>query len=163
MLTQERLKELLNYDPDTGVFTRLISLSSRSKVGSVAGFFDSEGYREMRVSGQRCKAHRLAWFYVHGYWPKYQIDHINGIKDDNRLSNLRESTHSENAMNRGVQKNNTSGYKGVSYVKKIMKWQAVIKINKKQKFIGHFDTPYLAHLAYKEASEKTHGTFSRLA
>ena len=84
-LTAERLREVLDYDPDTGVFTRKVRTASSVKVGDVAGSLNGKGYIRIRVDGRLYFAHRLAWLYVHGEWPVDQVDHINGIKNDNRI------------------------------------------------------------------------------
>ncbi|MCK9994454.1 MAG: hypothetical protein Dbin4_02974, partial [Alphaproteobacteria bacterium] len=98
-LTQSRLKELLHYDPDTGVFTRRVQTSSNARVGDVAGCLHPEGYRHIQIDGKRYAAHRLAWLYMTGEWPTNQLDHLNGVRDDNRWGNLREATHGQNQQN----------------------------------------------------------------
>ena len=106
------------------------------------------------------KAHRLAWFFVYGEWPQKQIDHINGNKSDNRISNLRLATASQNLSNKGITKSNTSGYKGVSFNRTKKKWMASIKVNKKSINLGYFLTPEEASEAYKAAAIKHHGEFA---
>jgi len=115
-LTQERLKHLLHYNPDTVVFTWLSKPSRRINSGSIAGRIKpKKGYVEIGISGRIYLAHRLAWLYIYGTWPKEQVDHINGIRNDNRIKNLRLATTSQNQWNKKMQKNNTSGIKGVSW------------------------------------------------
>jgi hypothetical protein len=105
-LTQTQIKNLLDYDPNTGIFTW--------KIGGVeAGIFDEAGYRIIRINRQRYKAHRLAWLYMTGIWPIHDIDHINNQKGDNIWSNLRAATRSENICNTKIIKTNTSGYKNI--------------------------------------------------
>ena len=157
MLTQERLKELLSYDPETGVFIRLVALCNRIKVGDVAGNLDQYGYRCIMVDRKSYMAHRLAWLYVFGVWPVDQIDHINCIKDDNRIINLREATQSQNMQNqRKPQKNGTSGFLGVTFFKRRGKWAAYIQVKNKKNNLGYFPTPELAHKAYIEAKRFYH-------
>ena len=152
MLTQEKLKSLVHYDQDTGLFTWKVKRQGRNK--SNLGWVESKGYIEICIAQKRLKAHRWAWFYVHGELPS-QIDHINGIKDDNRLCNLRVVTNKQNHENRGAQKNNTSGFKGVTYFQN--KWRSQITHNRKNYYIGLFNTPEEAHMAYKQ---KAHELFT---
>ncbi len=111
MLTQKELQLLVHYDTNTGLFTWKVKRKGRNKPN--LGWVDSKGYIEICIAQKRLKAHRWAWFYEHGVLPT-QIDHINGIKTDNRLCNLRVVTTKQNHENRGAQKNNTSGFKGVT-------------------------------------------------
>jgi len=145
MLNQETLKQHLSYDPSTGFFTRLVAKSNAVKVGDIAGSKDKNGYITLMVKGKLYKGHRLAWLYTHGNWPIYEIDHINGKKDDNRLCNLRDVEKWVNQHNRGANKTNTSGFKGVC--RKGKKWSAVISINKKTHWLGVFETAELANTA----------------
>ncbi len=101
MLTAERLRELLTYDPETGHFRWVFTKGCRAG-GQIAGTVRRDGYLCIAVDGRKHKAHRLAWFYMHGRWPHPEIDHINRSKLDNRLCNLREATRVENNANRGV-------------------------------------------------------------
>ena len=102
-LSLETLKEHLSYDPETGVFIRLTKAPGRQR--KQAGGMN-RGYRDIKVCGKRYKAHRLAWFYYYGEWPKHTIDHINNNKDDNRIANLRDVTVYENQQNRADSKRN---------------------------------------------------------
>ena len=138
MLTQKEVKEILNYDPLTGIFTRKVSPSRKIRAGSVAGHLNKLGYTEIMISGKIYKAHRLAWLYVYGYFPEHQIDHKDRNKSNNRINNLRHATHSCNMRNTGLQQNNTSGIKGVSWYKRSDKWRARIKVNNKHRHLGYF-------------------------
>jgi len=155
-LTQEQLQQLLSYDPDTGIFTNLKS-RGRVKIGSVAGSKYSNGYICIAIDSKRYLAHRLIWLYVYGEFPANQIDHINEVKDDNRLVNLRLATNQENNHNISTpNKNNTSGYLGVYWYKPYGKWLAQIKVNGKDKHLGYFDTGEEASKAYLAAKRKLH-------
>lgn len=156
MLTQSRLKTLLNYDPDTGVFTWLGITGRRARTGDLAGTTHREGYRHVQVAGRRYQAHRLAWLYMTGAFPVAGIDHINGIRDDNRMINLREATQSENHQNRAKRSDNKSGFIGVSRDSGRQKWRAYIKIQKRNKHLGYFDSPEAAHAAYLAAKARLH-------
>jgi len=138
-LTQARLKELLHYDPDTGVFTWRETGPGR-KNGLIAGCLRVDGYWFIAIDQQRYLAHRLAWFYVHGYFPENDTDHINRIRTDNRISNLREASRQCNSRNSGLLSTNTSGIKGVCWNKNYSKWQANITDSGKQIYLGCYDT-----------------------
>ena len=153
-ITQERLKELLHYDPETGVFTWLVRLSNRGLVGSHAGSLVA-GYIDIGISSKSYRAHRLAWLYVNGEWPEDALDHINGDTADNRIKNLRETNKSENGQNVCEARiNNQSGFLGVS--PKRGKWRATIMVDGKQTHLGSFDTPELAADAYWRAKPSHH-------
>jgi hypothetical protein len=159
LLTQARLKELLEYDTDTGIFKWKIRRNTRISIGTKAGSLTSDGYISITLFYKRYQAHRLVWLYVYGEFPTNMIDHINGIKDDNRLCNLREATRSQNAFNTNKPSTNTSGYKGVCWHKGIKKWTATMRVNKKQIYIGAFDNMEDAVIAYQTASSIYHGEF----
>jgi HNH endonuclease/AP2 domain len=163
MITAERLRELLHYEPDTGVFTRRVRTANRVRVGGdVAGSVNSsDGYRYICIDYRLYPDHRLAWLYITGSWPKSQIDHINGDKTDNRLANLREATQSQNQANTSMRADNISGFKGVSWSKGRRKWLAHIKKRSKCKHLGFFDTSGSAALAYTIAAEKHFGEFGK--
>lgn len=159
-LTQERLKKLLRYDPETGIFTRAHidttcpNLSARW-LGKSAGGVSHNGYVMVHVAGVRTQAHRLAWLYMTGLWPALDIDHINGVRTDNRWANLREVTRQANLQNqRKASKNNVCGLLGVS--PKRGKFQARIMVDRKQRRLGVFDTPEEAHAAYLAAKRRLH-------
>jgi len=156
-LTQTRLKELFYYNADTGLFIRRIRTGDGTKIGQVAGGIRADGYIVISCDAKRYKAHRLVWFYVHGVWPKDQIDHIDGNPSNNSLSNLREATHAENHQNRRrMNKNNKCGFLGVEKIKDRARWRAMITINKKVRYVGTFATPLEAHRAYITAKQHLH-------
>jgi len=109
MLTKERLKEVLEYSTNTGLFTWKVTLSKRAVSGSIAGYKSEKGYIYIRLDGILYPSHRLVWMYVYGYFPPDQIDHINHDKGDNRVLNLRAVTNGENHRNMGMRTDNTSG------------------------------------------------------
>ncbi|MDD1626201.1 MAG: HNH endonuclease [Methylococcaceae bacterium] len=163
-IVHAELKEFLYYDgaDNIGVFTWLKrnGRGNRNRVGGIAGSLDKvTGYITIRIMGKNYQAHRLAWFYIHGIWPKSGIDHRDTIKHHNWLSNLREATQQQNTFNAGIQKNNNSGYKGVSWNAKRQKWIAQVGYNKKSKYLGGFDTAEEAAAQYLIAAKKLHGDF----
>jgi hypothetical protein len=163
VLTQAHLREILNYNPDTGHFTWLVS-SVNTKAGGRAGSKDFKGYILIGYRHRSYKAHRLAWFYMTGEWPgpSLRVDHKNGIEGDNRWANLRLATVAENARNRRRGTNNTSGHKGVSWHRGKDRWQANIQINSKLLYLGAFSSKRAAIEAYRCAAEKLHGEFARV-
>ena len=159
-LSLERLHDVVSYDPDTGIFRWRKVTSNRVKIGDVCGQLDRHGHRSINIDGLRYMAHRLAWFYVHGIWPVEEIDHINRIKDDNRISNLRDCTRTQNNRNVGIKRHNKVGLKGVSRHSQCRhKFVAQITIGGRPKYLGIFDTPEEAHETYKEASMIYHGKY----
>ena len=160
-LTQERLKELLVYDPETGLFTWKVSPAASVKIGDTAGSLNSPRYCQIRIEGYAYLAHRLVWLYVHGNFPSAQIDHINGGKNDNRLANLRLATGRQNQANIGVGPRNSSGFKGVCWKKQAQKWYAYGSLNGKPKHLGRFDTAEAASAAYEAFAKSYHGEFYR--
>jgi hypothetical protein len=163
MISAERLRELLEYNPQTGVFIWKISGPGRKK-GKVAGGVDGEGYWQIGVGGRgQTRAHRLAWLYVHGEVPS-RIDHRDLDKLNNRIDNLRVATGSQNKANGTAYANNKSGLKGVSYLSGRAKpWRATIQCQGKWKFLGYFDTAEAAHAKYLEAAKEAFGEFARAA
>lgn len=170
MITQHRLKEVLSYDPITGDFLwKDYPLPSGKKrrrhgstcVGSIAGNIDnSTGYIRIRYDGILYHAHRLAWPYTYGEWPSNEIDHINGTQNDNRLINLRPANRRQQCANTRINARNKVGMKGVCRTRN-GRYAAYIKINGKSKYLGAFDTPEEAHLAYQIAAMEAHGEFAR--
>lgn len=140
MLTQQRLKELLTYDYDSGLFYRKLIIGSKGNPGDLAGHISRRlGYRIISVDGKQYFAHRLAWLYLYGEWPPYQVDHINRDRTDNKADNLRLATNrSEQMQNQNIRKDNVSGHQGVRWYLPYKKWVAYITVNKKRKTIGYF-------------------------
>jgi hypothetical protein len=161
-LTAERLRHLLDYSPASGVFTWRIAPSPRVKPGDTAGTLNEKGYLRIKIGGILYRAHRLAFLWMTGEWPEaLQVDHINCIRSDNRWDNLRLATATENQWNKGPQRNNKSGYRGVSYDKARRKWAAQIKVNGRLRKLGRFPTARKAAAAYEAEAQRIHGAFYR--
>lgn len=163
-LTQERLKELLKYDSTTGsiIWVAKPCKHNSVKIGQTAGYVNNNGYRMIKIKGNLYCAHRLAWLYVHGEFPRLSIDHINGNKADNKLSNLREASYEENVHNSAKRSGCTSQYKGVHWDKHMQKWRARIVIDKKPRCLGFYDTEEEAHLVWVVAAKEHHKGFVNL-
>lgn len=135
-MTQDELRSLLDYDPLTGVFLWKVARGGSVRAGEVAGTFCTKGYRKIIVGGISYKAHRLAWFYVHGEWPAEQIDHINRVKDDNRIANLRVVSNGENRANTEPNRNNAIGAKNVHPVRN--HYRVMVRRDKRNHHVGYF-------------------------
>ena len=159
-LSLDRMMEVLEYSPETGIFFWKVDkrgFRGKAKAGSAAGTLSkSDGYIQITIDQVRQQAHRLAWFYVTGNWPKEQIDHINGIRSDNRICNLREVSVSENRKNIKLRDNNTSGRVGVSWAKKDNRWRAAIQVGGKMIYIGNFKE-FEDAVKAREVAEKHYG------
>ena len=156
-----RLREVLDYNPETGIFIWKIKPCRNLKAGIKAGGA-SNGYAYIKISRRRYAAHRLAWAYVYNEWPALPIDHINGDSLDNRITNLRLATAAQNAQNvYQAQKNNSHGKLGLSYDKKKRLWRARIGLNGKRIFLGKFKSQDAAYEAYLVAKRELH-PFSNL-
>ncbi len=161
-LNASRLRELLNYDRDTGAFTWRTRVSQRVRAGSLAGGpSKDDGRWRITVDGVKYLGHRLAWLYVHGEWPPGELDHTNGDghMGNNRISDLRPVTSRVNTQNqrRARSDNKSSGLLGVHWDKRYGgHWVSHIGVNGKQKYLGQFDTPQAAHAAYLEAKRRLH-------
>lgn len=148
MVTQKRLKELLEYNAETGVFTWLIYKNKKQ-----AGYVKTNGYRQISINKINYPAHKLAWLYVYGKYP-IMLDHKDHNRDNNAILNLREVTNSENSKNMKQNKNNKTGIVGVSLNKSIGKWEASITVNMKPVKLGFFTDIHLAIKAREEAEKK---------
>ena len=153
-MTQEYLKSLLDYNPETGKFIWRVNNKNYVKSGSEAGWIDSYGYRVIGIDKKGYKGHRLAWLWYYGTLPEDQIDHINHNPDDNRIENLREVSNQENHKNLSRPRNNTSGHVGVHWCKKAKKWCASIQPNGKKIYLGYFKEKEDAIKTRKEAEAK---------
>jgi HNH endonuclease len=172
LLTAEYLRSQFDYDPCTGIFRWSVSNSNKIKVGDVAGNLNpANGYRYINttINGKHCRflAHRLAWLYVHGVWPKEQIDHIDRDNSNNRISNLREATFMENQYNKTKQrlvngKNPSSRFIGVGWCSVKKQWRSYIRVIKKMRHLGYFDTEEEAAIAYNKAALDRDPNFNNL-
>jgi hypothetical protein len=158
MLTQAILKENLHYNPETGIFTWIKS-KTKVKRGDIAGYTDCKGYIAIGLNKKLYRAHRLAWLYVNGIMPTMHIDHVNRIKADNRIDNLRQATAAENNHNKDLSRKNKSGFKGVCWNKKNKKWRAECTNNGKSHHLGYFVSAEAASIAYQEFSKSISGVF----
>lgn len=161
-LSPEEVRELFQYEPKTGKLTWEKMLSMRAMPGKTAGCLDDQGRIKIGIRNKEYFAHRIIWVWMTGEWPEYEIDHRDEVKSNNRWKNLRKATPSQNHRNRGPQKNNTSGYKGVTYVAKRKKWIAGIKLNGYRHNLGSFNSAESAYAAYCEAAVRLHGKFRKI-
>ena len=153
--------DYLMYEPDTGkLIWRHASCVYKRFRGKVATSLHGEGYRQIGVAGKTYLAHRVIWHMTYGEWPDGDIDHINGDRSDNRLSNLRVATRQENIRN-GRGKIHTSKYKGVSWDKSRSKWAAYCKYDGKVKNLGRFDKEEDAAMIYDNFVRDKFGAFAR--
>lgn len=153
------LLRTLGYDPVNGHLTWLVRTAQRIRVGDRAGTVNPEGYRQLRVYGRIYKAHRLIWFYVYGEWPQGWIDHSNGDRDDNRISNLRLANGSQNSANSRKRRNCKTRLKGVYLHKASGLWHARVTKDYKVVFSAYFRTEEQAHAAYSEAARRIFGPY----
>lgn len=159
--TQDWLKMMFEYVPETGQLRRKVSRTNSVKVGDIVGTLDGKGYYHISINKKFYRLHRVLWLYVYGEQPD-QLDHIDGDKTNNRVENLRPCTCQKNAGNAGLAKHNTSGYRGVSQNTKSGKWAAQIKIFGQQTYLGRFDTPEEAARVYDAAAAEHFGEFAYL-
>ena len=160
MLTPSQIKELLNYDPQTGHLTWKVRTSRRVQVGKIAGCKSSDGRVLVGICGKLYKAHRVAWAIMTGVWPTNQIDHKNQDPSDNRWDNLREATKAQNMRNITHIASNTSGIKGVGWSKASQKWRAYIAVDKTYYHLGVFEDIEDAKRARREAERRFYGEFA---
>jgi hypothetical protein len=172
-ISRDDIRRLLDYSAATGVFTwrerpremfktkRGHSVWNARYSGTIAGSITKNGYRSFSLLDGAIYCHRAAWLYVYGWLPDIDIDHVNGNKDDNRISNLRIATRSENIANSKRHIDSASGHKGVSLHKRSGKWRADICLLGRQKFLGCYDTREEAAQRYREAASEAFGQFAR--
>ena len=157
-ITQEFLKEHFEY---RDVHLWWIKLTARNvEVGQQFGYCNNRGYRAGRLKGNMYYEHRLIWFYVHGIWPKEYIDHANGVKDDNRIENLREATNQQNQFNKKSSAGATSQYKGVYWDKLNSKWLVKYRYKGKLYHVGRYECEIEAAEAYRKATENLHKDYA---
>jgi hypothetical protein len=157
--SHERLLEICRYDPKTGVFTRRESYHEK-KIGKEMGYIATQGYRRIVIEGRRYAAAPLAWFYMTGCWPVNDVDHIDRDRANNRFSNLREATVSQNQFN-AARRENRTGYRGVSRTY-WGSWRSTLRADSRDIYLGSYDTPEKAALRYDQAAKKHHGAFATL-
>jgi hypothetical protein len=152
MLTQERLKEVLCYNPMTGVFTRAKAVK-QTKIGDIAGSRNTKGYLHIMIDNKFYTAHRMAFLYMLGYFPESDVDHKNGVRDDNRWCNLRSVSRSCNMQNCKIRSSNWSGFNGVTWSARDKKWRSQITISDRHIYLGSHDDKISAalHRCYYEA------------
>lgn len=159
--TQERLREVLEYNPETGVFTWIKSLGNRTKMGEVAGSAKGGNYGRIQIDGVRYLSHRLAWLYVFGYYPETLIDHINNDFSDNRISNLRLASASDNSKNCRVREKSKTGVKGVTESKSCPgKYEARLGFNGVSYYLGVYNSIEEARVVLDKKREELHGEFT---
>lgn len=168
-LTAEFVKSIFDYDLLSGLFRwkERIDVApqwadrwNRRYAGKIAGTLDGKGHLYVRIFRRRYYLHRLAWLIVTGDWPARDIDHRDTDGTNNRFANLRQATDAQNNFNRPKRRDNTSGYKGVTFHKGTAKWLAQIKAGRSKRYLGLFDLPEDAHVAYCEAARELHGDFA---
>jgi HNH endonuclease/AP2 domain len=168
LISAEQLRDLVDYDPTTGVFTwkarkvmnEYVASWNTRYAGTVINNVGATGYAIITIAKRYYRAHRLAWLYVHGTWPSGHLDHINRIRTDNRIENIRPATVTENMWNAGVRSDNTSGRKGVGWDKSRRKWTARARINGVVKHLGRFDNLSDAAAAYDTYAIAHQGMFA---
>lgn len=163
-ITAKQLRAVLEYEPHTGLFIwrrRKKTDPFNSWAGLRAGAKRDLGYIVIRINYRLYRAHRLAWLYVHGRWPKGEVDHINGDPSDNRIANLRLATSGLQKSNARRRSDNTSGYKGVWWEKRRKHWVAEIRHKGQRHHLGAFVTAEDAYVARIEAANRLHGAFAR--
>lgn len=160
MLTAEKLRELVHYEPATGIM-RWKARRAGCRAGDIIGTPDKKNYLTIGLLRKRYFVHRLAWLYVHGEWPESELDHVNCDPTDNRLVNLRAATRVENCRNTRTSKRNHSGRKGVHFDHSRQKWMAFISVQGRFKNLGRFATFEEASARRIEAAKIHHGAFAR--
>lgn len=159
MLSFEQAAALLLYDPETGEFAWKERKPGHHRDG-VVGTINGHGHRIVMIDRRQYYLHRLAWLLTHGDWPTKDLDHLDGDPANNKLANLREATCSQNMGNARRSKANTSGFKGVTWHKRLKKWQAQIMVDRRNYSLGYFTTVEAAHVAYCAAAQERFGEFA---
>ena len=156
-------RRLLDYDPHTGVirWKEATGRGGRATAGSAAGTINSEGYVVVRIRGRDYRAHQLAFFLMKGRWPTAQVDHVNGVRSDNRMVNLREATHEQNAANSAKRRDSRAPFKGIRAQRG--KWVARIKDGGREYHIGTYETAEEASAAYHAEAVRRRGVFAERA
>lgn len=155
-LTQARLKELLHYDPETGVFTWVAVVGSARPGDPASTSVNHHGYKLLRAGKRRYAQHRLAWLYMTGEWPRAQVGHRNGMRSDNRWQNLREATDAQNRQNMAKKRGTKSALQGVTWWPRDRCWMSRITVNYRGHFLGYYTTEAEAHQAYLAAKSRLH-------
>jgi hypothetical protein len=171
MLTVERLKEVLMYEPESGRFIHLPRPGSDQPTktwntryaGKIAGRVRSDGRRQLCIDKKFYLAARVAWLYMTGKWPNPEVDHENTDCGDDRWDNLREASRQQNACNTRLRHHSKAGLKGVRWHRKNKKWEAKITVHSRQIYLGCYITKEAAHQAYCSAAARLHGDFARSA
>lgn len=163
--TAEKVREYLDYNPETGIFTRKKKCGCKGIIGAVVGSLKPSGYVAIQIDGYRTFAHRLAWVWVTGKWPN-EVDHKNTIRNDNRWCNLRECTRQQNNANRGVQRKYVHHDlpRGVLRIRNrggSISYRGRIIVDDKQIHLGSYQTLDEAHTAYSQAAKQHFGEFAR--
>ena len=157
-LTAECLRELLIYNPETGLFTNKVKRGQRGQIDAIAGSYDKDGYVVITINRQKFRAGRLAWLYMTGKWP-IEVDHEDGVYDNDLWSNLREATRSENIAN-SLRDVGVSGLRGVKFDERSSTWRARIGFGNCREYVGAYNTAEEAYEAYLAAAEIRHGEFA---
>lgn len=156
-LSIDRLRYLIDYDCATGIFLWKKSPCNSVKVGAIAGNEHGTGYLQINIDGTKYYAHRLAWFYVHNEWPESDVDHVNGVRHDNRIANLRSVTKAANVQNmRSATSRNKSGFLGVSHISASQKYRAQIYVDGRHFYLGEYESPEVAHAVYRKVKRQLH-------
>jgi hypothetical protein len=155
-LTQDYLKSILHYNPETGIFKRLLKVANNVNVGDIAGNMNKQGYLRIRIKNHFYSLHRLSFLYMTGALPEEQVDHINGIRHDNRWENLRHVPKIVNRWNLKLYATNKSGVVGVNWYKSAALWQANINVNGRRIYLGKF-VDYFEAVCARKSAERLYG------
>lgn len=163
IMTADEARQLFSYDEKSGELIWVKDVRPRAKAGAIAGFISpDDGYRRIGYKGTIYLGHRVMWLFHTGSWPDKFLDHIDGNRANNRIENLRPANHTGNNRNVARQRNNTSGFKGVSFMRRDGVWVAQITVDYKNYFLGRFPTPEEAYSAYCKAAKQLHGEFANI-